>query len=133
MINQFNLNKALLDKLESIVTDKIAVHGSDFEPKASQDYIAEKEVPTVVDTPLGKGTDRQQGFYQVTICTPIAKKKFYHLGKVDAIMQQITKGYSGRIAFYDTYVSILKTTPSGMYSDDTHLKTALTIAYTVIA
>ena len=133
MINQFNLNKALLDKLESIVTDDIAVHGNDFEPKPSQDYIAEKEAPTVVDTPLGKGTDRQQGFYQVTICTPIAKKKFYHLGKVDSIMPQITKGFSAEIELDGQKVSILKTTPSGMYSDDTHLKTALTIAYTVIA
>lgn len=133
MISQYNLNKALLDKLASIVTDPIAVQGRDFKPKVSQDYIAEKEVPTVVDTPLGNGTDRQQGFYQVTICTPIDENKFYHLGKVDSIMQQITKGYSGRIAFYDTYVSIHKVTPSGIYSDDTHLKTALTIAYTVIA
>ena len=133
MINQFNLNKALLDKLTSITTDTIAVQGSDFEPNASQDYIAEKEVPTVVDTPLGNGTDRQQGFYQVTICTPIAKKKFYHLGKVNSIMQQITKGYSAGIEFDGQRVSILKVTPSGVYSDDTHLKTALTIAYTVIA
>lgn len=133
MINQFKLNKALLDKLDSIVTDTIAVHGSDFEPKASQDYIAEKEFPTVVDTPLGKGTDRQQGFYQVTICTPIDKKKFYHLGKVDSIMPQITKGFGSGIELDGQKVSILKVTPSGMYSDDTHLKTALTIAYTVIA
>lgn len=133
MINQFNLNKALLDKLVSIATDTIAVQGSDFEPNASQDYIAEKEVPTVVDTPLGNGTDRQQGFYQVTICTPIANKKFYHLGKVDSIVPQITKGFSAGIAFDGQKVSILKVTPSGIYSDDTHLKTALTIAYTVIA
>ena len=133
MINQFNLNKALLDKLVSIATDTIAVQGSDFEPNASQDYIAEKEVPTVVDTPLGNGTDRQQGFYQVTICTPIDKKKFYHLGKVDSIVPQITKGFSAGIEFDGQRVSILKVTPSGIYSDDTHLKTALTIAYTVIA
>lgn len=133
MINQFNLNKALLDKLESIVADNIAVHGSGFELKVSQDYIAEKEVPTMVDTPLGKGTDRQQGFYQVTICTPIDNKKFYHLGKVDDITVEIKKGFSSGIEFDGQKVSILKTTPSGMYSDDTHLKTALTIAYTVIA
>lgn len=133
MISQFKLNKALLDKLESITGIHVAIHGENFEPKASQDYIAEKEVPTVVDTPLGKGTDRQQGFYQVTICTPIANNKFYHLRIVDSIIPEITKGYSGRIAFYDTHVSIHKVTPSGMYSDDTHLKTALTIAYTVIA
>ena len=133
MINQFNLNTALINKLKDIVADTIAANGNEFEPSPSQDYIAEKEVPTVVDTPLGKGTDRQQGFYQVTICTPIANNKFYHLGIVDSIMPEIAKGYSGRIAFYDTYVSIHKVTPSGMYSDDTHLKTALTIAYTVIA
>lgn len=133
MINQFKLNKALLAELRSIFTGAIVVHGNEFEPKVSQDYIAEKEVPTVVDTPLGKGTDRQQGFYQVTICTPIDKKKFYHLGKVDSIMPQITKGFSAGIELDGQKVSILKTTPSGMYSDDTHLKTALTIAYTVIA
>lgn len=133
MINQFALNKALLDKLNEITTLDIAVHGSDFKPSPTQDYVAEKEVPTSVDITLGDGADVQRGFYQVTIATPIAKKKFYHLGIVNDILPQFGKGLAGGIEFDNQIVSIGAITPSGMYSDDTHLKTALTIAYTVIA
>lgn len=132
MINQYKLNIALLDKLRAIVGDNIAVQGEGFTPNPDEEYIAEKEVPTIVETPLGKGTDRQQGFYQVTICTPIKNGKFSNLQRVDEIMPLITKGLSD-IEYQGQKLSILKTTPSGIYSDDTHLKTALTINYTVIA
>lgn len=133
MINQFALNKALLDKLNSITADSIAVHGSSFTPNVDEDYIAEKEVPTTIEGRLNENTVTQRGFYQVTICTPIAKKKFYHFGLVDSILPQFTIGLTSGIEFNGQKVSIGTVTPSGMFSDDTHLKTALTINYTVIA
>lgn len=133
MINQFALNKALLDKLDSITGKRIAVAGSEFKPSSSDDYIAEKEVPTSTEIPLGIGKETQRGFYQVTICTPIAKKKFYHLSLVDTLRPKFERGLSAGIEFNNQPVSISTISPSGMYSDDTHLKTALTISYTVIA
>mgnify|MGYP000671934156 CR=1 FL=1 len=133
MISQFALNKALLDKLNSITALDIAVQGSAFTPSPSGDYIAEKEVPTSVDITLGAGRDTQRGFYQVTIATPIIEERFYHLRKVDELTPLIGKGLAAGVEFDSQKVSISTITPSGMYSDDTHLKTALTIAYTVIA
>lgn len=133
MISQFALNKALLDKLNSITVLDIAAQGSAFTPSPGDDYIAEKEVPTNTEITLGIGKDTQRGFYQITIATPIAKKKFYHLQKIDELMPLIGKGLAAGVEFNGQKVSISTITPSGMYSDDTHLKTALTIAYTVIA
>ena len=133
MISQFALNKALLDKLVSITGLSIAVSGSQFTPDPSTDYLAEKEIPTSVIGKVGTGSDVQRGMYQVTVCTPIAKKKFYHIGLVDSIAPNFTRGISAGIEHDGQLVSISTVTPSGMYSDDTHLKTALTIDYTVIA
>ena len=133
MINQYKLNKALSDKLRSVVGDEIALQGENYEPNPDESYFAEKEVPTSVTTPLGCGTDRQQGFYQVTVCTPINKMKFTHAQLVDSVMPAFSKGFSAGIEYDGQRVSIYKVTPSGMYSDSTHLKTALTINYTVIA
>ena len=133
MINQFALNKALLDKLVAIASDDIFVQGVGNEPDPSQDYIAEKEVPTDNIIPLGKGKETQLGFYQVTVCTPIANNKFYHLNKVDSLRPQFERGLSAGIEFNGQKVSIRNIGVSGVYSDDTHLKTALTINYTVIA
>lgn len=133
MISQFHLNKALATKLASITALPIAHNGSEFTPQPEQDYIAEKEVPTNTEIVLGTGTDTQRGFYQVTVCTPIAKKKFYHLALVDSIKSQWTKGLAAGIESNGQKVSISAALPSGMYKDDTHLKTALTINYTVIA
>ena len=133
MINQFALNKALLNKLNAVTNLDIAVHGSPFKPAPTEDYVAEKEVPTSVDITLGKGKDVQRGFYQLTVATPIASRKFYHLDKVNETMDIFSKGLSGSVEFDNQIVSIGAITPSGMYSDDTHLKTAITIGYTVIA
>lgn len=133
MINQFALNKAFIDKLESITSLPIAYNGSSFTPQASQDYIAEKEVPTSNDIPLGIGKETQRGFYQVTVCTPLNKLKFYHLNLVDQVRPQFERGLSAGIEFNGQKASIQNIGTSGMYSDDTHLKTALTINYTVIA
>ena len=133
MISQFHLKKALATKLASITALPIAYSGSEFTPQPGQDYIAEKEVPTNTEIVLGVGTDTQRGFYQVTICTPIAKKKFYHLALVDSIKSQWTKGLTAGIESDGQKVSISTVSPSGMYKDDTHLKTALTINYTVSA
>ena len=136
MINQFALNKALLDKLVSISNFDgfvLARAGTKFTPEVDQDYIAEKEVPTNNELPIGKGKETQRGFYQVTICTPYSKGRFYHLEKVDALRPQFEKGMNAGITFASQKVSISTIDPSGMYTDDTHLKTALTINYTVIA
>ncbi len=133
MINQFALNKALLDKLDDITELEIAVDGNNFKPEVDQDYIAEKEVPTSNSIPLGAGKEVQRGFYQVNICTPLTKKKFYNLALVDQIRPQFERGLSAGIEFNGQKVSIQTIDASGMYNDDTHLKTALTINYTVIA
>lgn len=133
MINQYKLNKAFSNKLREVAGYEIAVQGENYEPNPSESYFAEKEVPTSVSTPLGCGTDRQQGFYQVTVCTPINEMKFVHAKLVDTVMLIFGKGFSAGIEYDGQRVSIHKVTPSGMYSDSTHLKTALTINYTVIA
>jgi len=133
MINQFALNKALLDKLKSITGLTIAVNGSKFTPEVDQDYIAEKEVPTSIEGKVGSGSDVQRGFYQVTICTPLVKRRFYNLDIVDSVMSHFTRGTSAGIEFNGQKVSISTIQPSGIYNDETHLKTALTIRYTVIA
>ena len=133
MINQFALNKALADKLSAITSLDIAWNGNKFTPSVDQDYIAEKEVPTGNEIPLGIGKETQRGFYQVTVCTPLTKKKFYHMALVDQIRPQFERGLSAGIEFNGQKVSIQSIGTSGMYSDDTHLKTALTINYTVIA
>lgn len=133
MINQFALNKAFIDKLESITSLPIAYNGSSFTPQASQDYIAEKEVPTAVNGRLNSNLTDQRGFFQLTVCTPLSKHKFYNLLKVDEVISEFTIGVTAGIEFNGQKVSISTVTPSGVYSDDTHLKTALTINYTVIA
>jgi len=133
MINQFALNKAFLEKLKSITNLPIAVSGSQFTPKVDQDYIAEKEVPTSVEGKVGNGSDVQRGFYQVTICTELRRRRLHNLEIVDSIMSHFTRGTSAGIEFNGQKVSISTIQPSGIYNDETHLKTALTIRYTVIA
>ena len=133
MINQFALNKSLLDRLNENTNLAIAVQGSKYVPNISDSYIAEKEVPTNSKGKLGQGSTVQKGFYQVTVCTPISLGKFYHLNEVNKIHPIFPNGVQAGIEFDGQIVSISNVTPSGMYSDDTHLKTALTINYTVIA
>lgn len=132
MISQKQLSKALLDRLAEITNIHIAIDGEKFDPEINQDYLEEKEVPTSNTLPLGDGLETQRGFYQVNVCTPFSKGKFYHADIVDGV--RLNFGRGARVAANEyVYVTVNTIGVSGMYSDETHLKTALTINYTVIA
>lgn len=135
MINQFALSKALLDRLELNTAIKVIKQGEKIQKDPGTDYLEEKEVPTSTEIPLGKGATRQQGFYQILVETPIEKGKWYNLNLVNEIMPIYPSGLSAGIEFDGQKVSIHTVTPSGIFTGEsmTHLITALTINYTVIA
>lgn len=133
MINQYDLNKAFMDKIRTVTNKTIVLDGKNYQPDPSDAYVEEKTVPTSVTQPLGLGADTQRGFYQITVCTPIANGKLFNLSIVDPIIAEFPKGLASGVTYNDQKVFIQTVTPSGLYSDDTHLKTAITINYTVIA
>jgi hypothetical protein len=133
MISQFSLSAAFYNHLNASTVIDIARDGEKFTPSPSGEYLMEKLVPTNELGRLGAGTDVQKGFYQVTVCTPISKGNLYNNSIVDIVRPLFPNGTQAAITHSGQQVSLSKFTPSGMYKDDTHLKTALTIAYTVIA
>ena len=136
MINQFALNKALLDRLEANTTTPISIGYMSKEREVDKDYLREKLVIADSKGHLGQGSTVQRGFYQVTVLTPKSKGKWYHLNLVTAITLIFPNGVAAGIEFDGQLVSISNVTPSSIYISDidsSHLSTAITIRYTVIA
>jgi len=127
-----DINAALVRKLNAVTSLNIAFYGSQFTPSPSEDYI--KETPAITDNEvaLSGGTETYTGIYTLVVCTPKAKGKFYNGTKVDAIKNTFGRGLDGNIESNGQKVSIYKATVGSMFQDDTHIKTPITIDYTVI-
>lgn len=127
-----DINAALVQKLASVTTLDIAFYGSQFTPKPDDDYIKETSAITDNEVALSGGTEVYRGIYTLVVCTPKAKGKFYNGDKVDEIKNTFGRGLDGNIESNGQKVSIYKSTVGGMFQDDTHIKTPITIDYTVI-
>lgn len=127
-----DINAALVQKLASVTSLDIAFYGSQFTPKPDEDYIKETSAITDNEVALSGGTEAYRGIYTLVVCTPKAKGKFYNGAKVDEIKNTFGRGLDGNIESNGQKVSIYKSTVGGMLEDDTHIKSAITIDYTVI-
>ena len=127
-----DINAALVQKLNAVTSLDIAFYGSQFTPSPNEDYI--KETPAITDNEvaLSGDTETYTGIYTLVVCTPKADGKFYNGAKVDAIKNTFGRGLDGNIESNGQKVSIYKATVGSMFQDDTHIKTPITIDYTVI-
>ena len=127
-----DINEALVNKLFNITSLDIAYYGSQFTPIPSGDYI--KETPAITDNEvsLSGDTETYRGIYTLVVCTPKSKPKFYNGDIIDSIKNTFGRGLDGNIESNGQKVSIYKATVGSMFQDDTHIKTPITIDYTVI-
>lgn len=133
MISLFSLSVALYNHLRANTAMDIARDGEPFTPSPNGEYLMEKVVPTETVERVGQGPQIRRGFYQVIICTPISKGNLYNNSIADTIQPIYLKGTASGIEHNGQKVAISSISSGNMYSDSTHLKTPLTIAYTVIA
>ena len=127
-----DINAALVQKLVSVTSLDVAFYGSQFTPAPNSDYI--KETPAITDNEvaLSGSTEAYRGIYTLVVCTPKAKGKFYNGAKVDEVKNTFGRGLDGNVESNGQKVSIYKAQVGSMFQDDTHIKTPITIDYTVV-
>jgi len=123
---------ALVQKLVSVTSLDVAFYGKGFTPSPDKDYIKETDAIIDNEVAISGDTETYTGIYTLVVCTPKAKGKFYNGAKVDAIKNTFGRGLEGNIESNGQKVSIYKATVGSMFQDDTHIKTPITIDYTVI-
>lgn len=141
MINQQSLNQVLIHKFIEVVdalndegieiTEKLHPVITDLSPTKS--YLIEKEVPTNTVGRVDGSVDTQRGFYQIIVATPFSISAYEHRAIVDKVRVFYPVGTLSTTKPNNQPVSISTVAASGIYATDEHLKTALTINYTVIA
>ena len=137
MINEYAVDKALLNVARQIETDTdfvVAIDGGNYEAAVDETYFKEKVIRAVYDRPISqKSSERQQGIYQLIVCTPISKRKLYHQQQVDLLKPYFPIGLQAGIEFNGQKISVTRTEQSSMFYNEqnTHMQTAFQVRYNV--
>lgn len=136
MINQFNINKALLDHLLTIPDyaqlETVIIDGSGAELPTRGVYIVESVIPNTTQTPALNPNDSNVGIgiYQLDVRTPRGSNKWLLVKWADKVAKHFKRGTDIR-TIDDVKVNIDKSYQSPMMGSEQYQRIIVSVEYQI--